>query len=182
MNQISDRYRRLAEAITSKIAAVPADRWESPSPCADWTARDVVRHLIEAQQQVIGHVGLVLESGPPVEEDPMAAWVAARDSVQKILDDPERARLPYDGFFGPTTLAATIDRFIGFDLVIHGWDLARATGQDERIDPVEVRRVFEDARALGDNLRLPGVCGPEVSAPPDADEQTRLLAYVGRRV
>ena len=72
-----------------------------------------------------------------------------------------------------------MDRFLGFDLLIHGWDLARATGQDETLPAQEVHRVYEDALRLGDSLRIDGVCGPAVTVPAEAPEQDRLLALLG---
>jgi uncharacterized protein (TIGR03086 family) len=118
---------------------------------------------------------------PSVDEDPVAAWEAARGVIQAELDDPERASAGYEGFFGPTTFEETVDRFGCLDLVVHGWDLSRAAGLDDRIDPEEVRRVTADTEGLGEALRAPGVCGPAVEPGPGADEQERLLAHLGRR-
>ena len=70
--------------------------------------------------------------------------------------------------------------FLNFDLVVHGWDLARATGGDEHIDDTDAQRVIESANAFGDALRSPQVCGPEVSMPAEADLTTRMLGLVGR--
>jgi uncharacterized protein (TIGR03086 family) len=100
--------------------------------------------------------------------------------VQADLDDPERAGAEFTGFFGTTTFEAAVDRFLNSDLVIHRWDLARATGQDETIDPADAGRVLEGARAFGDAFRSPGACGPEIPVPDDADLQTRLLGFYGR--
>lgn len=180
MTEISDRYRDLATEFTRRVDAVQPDRWASPSPCEGWSARDVVRHVIDTHGAMPGYAGLSLSLKKSVDDDPVGAWAEARDGMQALLDDPERAGAEYDGFFGRTTLQDTVDRFLGFDLLIHGWDIARATGQDETLPAPEVHRVYEDALSLGDNLRQGGVCGPEVSVPADASEQDRLLALLGR--
>lgn len=60
-----------------------------------------------------------------------------------------------------------------------GLDVAEM--RDRRLDPGEVRRVCAQAEELGDMLRSPGAFGPEVPAPPGADEQARLLAFLGRQ-
>lgn len=73
-----------------------------------------------------------------MDQRPLDAWEAARDVVQADLDDPDRAAEAFDGYFGRTTFAEAIDRFICLDLVIHAWDLARATGVDDRLAPEEV--------------------------------------------
>jgi uncharacterized protein (TIGR03086 family) len=180
MSEVSERYGRLAETFQSTIAAVPADRWESPSPCQEWTARDVVRHVIDAQGMFLGFVGRELGDIPSVDEDPLAAWMAASDIVLGNLEDPEVAAAEFKGFTGPSTFEAGVDRFLCFDLVVHGWDLARAAGLDHRMPAEEIPRIRAAAEAFGPALRSPQAFGPEVEAPPDADDQARLLAFLGR--
>jgi len=182
MGEVSERYQRLTDAFAAKIAAVPPDRWEHPSPCADWTARDIVRHVIATQGMFVGFVGLELGDIPSVDNDPAAAWDAARSVVQHNLVDPAGAAAEFDGFQGRTTFEAAVDRFLCFDQVVHGWDLARAAGLDERIDPADIARVRTQAEAFGDALRSPQAFGPEVQPPPGADDQARLLAFLGRTV
>jgi len=181
MTEISERYRALATELTRRVDAVPADRWDDPSPCPDWSARDVLRHLIDNHRDIPGHAGQSPTLTGSVDTDPAAAWAEARAAVQSLLGDPERATLSYEGYFGRTSLEATIDKFLGLDLLIHGWDLARATGQDETLPADQVSRVYADALSLGDNLRAGGVCGPVVEVAEDAPEQDRLLAHLGRQ-
>ncbi|MDP9145742.1 MAG: TIGR03086 family protein, partial [Actinomycetota bacterium] len=73
------------------------------------------------------------------------------------------------------------------DMVIHGWDLARATGQDDTIDPDEVARMWPEAQGIGEEMRTPDffgpgivVFGPEVTVAADAPLQDRLLGLLGR--
>jgi uncharacterized protein (TIGR03086 family) len=178
---VADRYRRLAAAFADRVAAVDPSRWDDPSPCEEWTALGVVHHVVDTQGMFLGLVGSELGDIPTVEEDPLGAWAAAHQVVQGALDDPERAAAEFDGFFGRTTFAEAVDRFVCFDLVVHGWDLARVTGLDERLDPDDVERVVRGVAAFGESLRTPGVCGPAVAVPEGADAQTRMLALVGRR-
>jgi uncharacterized protein (TIGR03086 family) len=180
MSEISDRYRRLTEAFAAKVAAVPVDKWDAQSPCPDWTARDIVRHVITTQGMFLGFVGRELGAIPSVDDDPVAAWDAARSVVQHDLDDPQLARAEFDGFQGKTTFEAAVDRFLSFDQVVHGWDLARAVGLDDRIAPEDVARVRAQAEAFGDALRSPQAFGPAVGPPAGADDQARLLAFLGR--
>lgn len=178
---IADRYRRLANALTDTVASVPPDRWDAPSPCEGWTARDVLRHVIETQEIPLTPVGLALPPVPDVARDPVAAWTTTANAVLEILDDPERAGREYDSPLGRTSAAATFDAFLGFDLVVHRWDIARATGADEQIPAADLARVSAFADRMGEMLRTPGVCGPAVDVPEDADEQTRVLGVLGRR-
>ncbi|QBI56366.1 TIGR03086 family metal-binding protein [Streptomonospora litoralis] len=178
---IPEHYRKLAAEFTRRVEGVPADRWESPSPCAGWTARDVLRHMIDNHTAMPSHAGMKLELTESVDDAPVAAWHEARAALQEVLNDPAKAAAEYDGYFGRISVGSTVDQFLAFDLVVHSWDLARATGQDETLPADEVERTFEMARGLGDNLRMEGVCGPEVEVPESASEQDRMLAFVGRR-
>jgi uncharacterized protein (TIGR03086 family) len=181
MSEIADRYRRLSDAFAAKVAAVPADRWSSPTPCEGWTARDLVGHVVETQGLFLGFVDRKVGEVPSLDDDPGAAWDATRAVIQADLDDPERAGEEFDGFQGRTRWDTAVDRFLNFDLVVHGWDLAEATGLDTTIDPDDAARILATAEGLGDMMRSSGAIGPEVAAPPDADDQTKLLAFLGRR-
>jgi uncharacterized protein (TIGR03086 family) len=182
MSEISERYRRLSDQFAARIRAVPADRWDAPTPCAEWTTRDLVRHVVDTQGMFLGLVNRKIGPIPDVAENPAGAWDAARAAIQADLDDPVRAAAEYDGFLGRRTFEASVDQFLNVDLVVHGWDLARATGQDETIAPEDLRRVLDATRVFGDSMRSPKAFGPALEAPAGADEQTRLLAFLGRQV
>jgi uncharacterized protein (TIGR03086 family) len=181
MSDVSERYGRLAETFKTTIEAVPAARWESPSPCAGWTARDVVRHVIDGQGLFLGFVGRELGDIPSVDDDPAAAWAAASAVVRRGLDDPAVATAEFKGFSGPSTFERGVDQFLCFDLVVHAWDLAQAAGLDHRMPHEEIPRVRAVAESFGPALRSPQAFGPEIEAPPGADEQARLLAFLGRQ-
>jgi uncharacterized protein (TIGR03086 family) len=182
MTDIAERYDRLAADFASTIDAVPADRWASPSPCEDWTARDIVAHIIGNLSLFEGLVGRDLGDVPTTDDDPAAAFAAASQVVSNHLHDPDAAAASFEGaMFGHTTFAEGVDRFVSFDLLIHRWDLARAAGLDVTLPADEVARAWEVASAFGDAMRGPNAFGPEVPAPEGADDQTRLLAFLGRR-
>jgi uncharacterized protein (TIGR03086 family) len=182
MSEIADRYRRLSGELADKASQVSPERWSSASPCEGWTARDVVAHVVESHGIFFGLVDRPFERTVSVDDDPLGALRQAMAQTQAELDDPARAGAMFEGFFGPMSFEGAIDRFISFDLVVHGWDLARAVGLDETIAPAEVERLRATAEAFGDALHKPGVCGPAVATAPDADDQTKLLALLGRRV
>lgn len=178
---VAARYRRLAHALTDTLASIPADGWDAASPCEGWSARDVLRHLIEVQSMPLTPAGLALPAAPSVDADPVDAWSATRDAVLEILYDPQRARLEYDSALGRTTVAASVDAFICFDLAIHRWDIARATGGDDTIPDEDLAAAAALAERMGERIHGPGICGPAIEVPADADEQTRVLAMLGRR-
>ncbi len=182
MTEISDRYRRLADAFARKLAAVPDDRWDSPTPCDEWTVRDVARHVVETQSVFERLVGRDIDGVPPVDDDPGAAWAVASGVVLADLEDASRAEVTFEGYFGTSTFAESVDRFLNFDLLVHGWDLARGAGLDDSIDPADVDWLSAKAEGFGDAMRSPSAFGPEVEAPEGADHGAKLLAFLGRRV
>lgn len=181
MTDIAERYARAAHAFADTIAAVPPERWDAPSPCEGWSALDLVEHLVDSHRLFLGLVGRELRAHPPVAEDPAGAFAVARQQVRADLEDPAAAAATYEGRFGEKSFAWAVDTFLSFDLVVHRWDLARTTGQDARIPPDEVARCLRDAHAWGEMARAPGVLGPALDPPDDADEHTRLLAFLGRQ-
>ncbi len=181
MSEISDRYRRLSDAFADKIAAVPGDLWASQTPCEEWTARDLVGHVVQTQGMFLGFIGKELGYIPSVDDDPLGAWNAARAQVQSVLDDPDQAKTEFQGLTGTSTFEAGVNRFLCTDLIVHGWDLAHATGLDERIAPDDLAKVKGDMEEMGDRLRSPGAFGPAIEPPSDADEQQRVLAFLGRK-
>jgi uncharacterized protein (TIGR03086 family) len=191
METIAERYARHADAFERKVAAVPPDRWDGPSPCAKWTARDVVGHIVDMHGYMLQPLGETPRPAPPVATDPLAAFRAARADVERILADEQRAGTECDTPSGRLTAATHIDQVVSDDLVLHGWDLARATGQDDAIDPADLPRLWAMTTAVPAELmaqfRTPGAFGPgvevygaEVPVPADAPLQERLLGYIGR--
>lgn len=182
MESIAQRFDRLAGAFADRIDAVPDDRWDSPSPCEGWTARDVVRHVTETPAMFFQMIGADFRPVPPVEDGPAAAFATMRSQLQTSLDDPAVAGTEFDGFMGRSTFETAVDRFLNFDLVVHRWDLSRAAGIDEEIAEQDLERLEAAAAGFGDALRGPGVFGPEVEPPPGASRQDRLMAFLGRQV
>jgi uncharacterized protein (TIGR03086 family) len=179
----AERYRRVAGHFSRVVAATSPDAWNNPAPCAGWTARDVVRHLVEWVPGLLSQgAGVDFADGPAVDRDPAGAWQALNATLQATLDDPDNANRPFSHpRAGDHSLPAAIDMFVTGDVLLHTWDLARATGGDERLDPDEVHRMLEGMEPLDELLRSSGHYGPRVPVPEDADDLTRLIAFTGRR-
>jgi uncharacterized protein (TIGR03086 family) len=191
MNAIADRYRRHADAFERKVAAVRTDQWSNQSPCEAWSARDVVDHIVTMHGVMLRPVGRGLSPAPSVNDDPLGAFRAARADVEAVLHDPELAAVECNTPNGQMTVEQQIDQVVSDDLPQHGWDLARATGQDDTIDPEDVERLWSITTAIPAELmekyRTPGafgpgveVFGPEVYVSADASLQDRLLGLIGR--
>ncbi len=125
--------------------------------------------------------GIDLPAGPSVDEDPVAAWQVHCDGVQAVLDDPETAhRELANPHTGQLPLAAAIDQFYTADVFMHTWDLSRATGQDDRLDPGFCAQLLGGMEPIDQLLRSSGQYGPRVEVPSGADTQTRMLGFIGR--
>jgi len=182
MTDAADEHRQVAGTFTERVRGVPVGAWENPAPCEGWVARDVVRHLIEWFPAFLkAGSGIELPAGPPVDDDPVEAWRVHSDGVQAVLDSPERAGGSFvDRHVGSLRVDEAVSRFYTSDVFLHTWDLARATGQDETLDPVRCAAMFAGMLPMDEALRLSGHYGPRVWVPDDADAQTQLLAFIGR--
>jgi uncharacterized protein (TIGR03086 family) len=190
MTEIAARFEKVAAGFSARVEAVPADAWDRPAPCEGWVARDVVRHLVEwlpGPGFLLGTFDVETGPIPSVETNPAGAWTVVRDAIQRALDDRATATRVEDcGPPGRLSLEAAIEMTCTPDVLIHTWDLARATGLDERLDPDEVRRLLAGIEAMppevDEAMRGSGHYGPRVAVADDADEQARLLAFMGRAV
>ncbi|GAB3422213.1 DinB family protein [Flindersiella endophytica] len=168
MNAIAARYRRQADAFERKIAAVRPDQWWNPTPCRRWAALDLVDHVVSKHGDVLAAAGRALRAAPSVSYDPLIAFRSARIDVELLLEHADAG------------LADSIDEVLGDDLVLHGWDLARSTGQDATIEPQETVRLWVNTSAALAFEDLPDKYGPAVEVPEHAPLQVRLLGLVGR--
>jgi len=174
------RHRQIAAVFTDRVRA--AGSWDAPAPVAGWAARDVVGHLVEWLPGFLSAGSSVeLPTGPTVQEDPVAAWQVHCDGVQALLDDPRTSSLMLvNRHVGEVPVDQAIDRFYSSDVFLHTWDLARATGQDDRLDTDFCAVLLSGMEPMEDLIRSSGQYGPRVPTPDDADVQTRLLGFIGR--
>lgn len=175
-------HRSIASTFAARVRGAAAEAWDNQAPVPEWTARDVVRHLLDWFPAFLADgADITLPPGPSADHDPVAAWEHHARAVQEILDDPAT---PARTFAHPRLpqmpLDQAISRFYTSDVFMHTWDLARATGQDQRLDEERCRQLYEGMLPLDDVLRQSGQYGPKVPAPDDADWQTMLLTFIGR--
>ena len=180
MTSITDQYRLAEAPLRAVIEAVPADRWTSASPCEGWTARDVVRHMIDSQRDHFTRHDIALPEPPDVEADPAEAWRAHAAAVTALAGDDAVMSQAFEGHFGPTTVGETLQRFYIFDMVAHRWDIAQATGQDTEFTEEELDQMEAGMDGFGDALYMPGVAKPGVEPPEGATRQQSVLARLGR--
>lgn len=161
----------------SVVRGVRADQFDAPTPCADWTVRQLVDHQLEWGPALVGAARK--EPVPPgrVEGSTLEGHFA--ELGQAWSDPAAWAGVTRVG--GPMELpAAMIGAMVLAEVVVHGWDLAVATGQRvewpaELLDPVceEVAKTAEMGRGMG-------AYGPPVAVPDDAPALHRILGLTGR--
>ena len=176
----AERHRQVAGAFTERVLGTRD--WDAPTPVAAWAARDVVRHLTEWFPAFLAAAGQIeLSRGPSVDVDPVEAWRVHSDAVQSLLDDPGTASATRtEPHVGTMPLAVAVDRLYTSDVFMHTWDLARASGQDERLDADFCAALLAGMEGMEDAIRSSGHYGSRVRVPDDADAQTRLLGFIGR--
>jgi len=176
----AERHREIGRVFTDRVRGTRS--WDAPSPVAGWSARDVVRHLVQWLPALLaGGSSVRLPAVPSADHDPIGAWQAHVEAVQALLDDPATAELTLSNpHIGHLPLDRAIDQFYTPDVFMHTWDLARATGQDDRLDPEFCALLLAGMEPLEDVIRSSGQYGPRVPVNDDADTQARLLAFIGR--
>jgi len=118
-------------------------------------------------------------SGDLLGEDPVASWdTTAADALAAVNTEGALELVIHLSRRDITGADYVFEVFN--DLAIHGWDLARAIGADETIDPAYVAVIHERISPVIEDLKASGQYGDEVIPPDGADAQTRLLAMFGR--
>ena len=176
----AERHAQLAGLFTERVRGT--ERWDAPAPVQGWTARDVVRHLIDWSSGFLaGGADVRVDHGPSVDEDPVAAWQVHADAVQQILDDPGMAAREFSNpHTGTHPVDRAIDQFYTTDVFMHTWDLARATGQDDRLDADTCTELLTEMEQIEELIRASGQFGARVEVASDADAQAKLLGFIGR--
>lgn len=179
MTDTLTQYQAALRPLTTIVHAVPPAAWDAPSPCEDWSARDVVRHLVETQRETLTKNGVDLGEAPLFDTDPAAAWTEHTRRVIVALADEDHVQRGIDWFFGPTTIGATIEQFYVWDMYVHRWDLARAAGLDADLTEAELDRIEQGADRFSEVLYEDGMCRPATT--PHGDDRTaQVLARLGR--
>jgi uncharacterized protein (TIGR03086 family) len=179
-------YHRAARGFGERVHAVRDDQWSGPTPCSDWDVRALVNHLVGENRWAppLFAGGTVADVGDRYDgdllgDDPVAAWDDSAAWAAAAVDDPAAMGRTVHLSFGDCPGREYAMQLFA-DLLVHGWDLSRAIGADERLDPELVDACAAWFATVAGSYRAGGAVGPRVATPPDADPQTVLLADFGR--
>lgn len=177
-------YRRSVEGWVAVVEGASGD-WSGPTPCSDWTVHDLVNHVVGEDRwtrplvegRTIADVGDALD-GDLLGEEPVAtARAAAEEALAAVADGlPHGAKVHLS--YGDEDLGEYLRQLVA-DHLIHGWDLAAATGQDRTLDPEVVAEVAAWFRDREDMYRSAGAVA-ERPASTQGGPQAELLSAFGR--
>ena len=179
-------HRRAVGEFDARVRAVGDDQWELPTPCSDWNVRQLVNHLVYEDRWTVplmegttlAEVGDRYE-GDLLGDEPRKAWAeSSAEAVAAVQADSALERT-VDLSSGPTPATEYVSQLFA-DHLIHAWDLARAVGADDRLDPELVEACAAWFAAMEPHYRAAGAIGERPETPPGAGAQTILLAAFGR--
>ncbi|MEI4272064.1 TIGR03086 family metal-binding protein [Klenkia sp. LSe6-5] len=187
--RLLELFQRAQAQVTDAVDAVEPHRWEAPA-VPGWTVADLVAHLVAGQL----HEPLLVDDGPVpaamptgtedlLAGDPLGSWEAAADgaltvwAVPRDLDAPVRSSA---GDGEPVPAGVHLMDLV-VELLVHAWDVARATGVAPSTDADLVAAAWAHARTRPAPAGSPARWGPALPVPADADPWVQLLAARGRR-
>ncbi|PXY26828.1 TIGR03086 family protein [Prauserella sp. PE36] len=174
----AQRHAHDAARFTALVESASAGDWTRPSPVAEWTALDVVKHLVEWSRGFLHGAGIELPA-LDVEADPVAAWKQHVTDIQAILDDPA-GRVLSNPHTGDKPVDQAIDEFYTADVWMHSWDLAKALGREPDLGQERCAAALEGMKPIEQLLRDSGQFGSAVPVPESASAQDKLMAFIGR--
>ncbi len=174
------------DGFEQRLSTVGDAQWNAATPCDDWDVRTLVNHVVGEllwippllEGKTIAEVGDRFD-GDILGIDPRgsarSAAAGALAAASRPGADEQIVHLSFGDFTGSDYLSQVVS-----DVIIHSWDLARAVGGEDRLDPALVAFVDGFLSPQIDAWRNAGAFGPAVDVGTDADVQDRLLAQTGR--
>ncbi|WP_030667800.1 TIGR03086 family metal-binding protein [Streptomyces sp. NRRL B-1347] len=185
--RVLERHGQALDQFTERVHAVRQDQWDAATPCARWTVRDLVNHLVAEQlwapplvrdRATVEAVGDAFD-GDQLGPDPVASWDTAAAASRAAFRAPDALAGTVHLSYGDTP-ARDYCAQMTTDLVVHTWDLARAIGADERLPGELVAAAAREVAPYAADLAKSGLFAAAVPPPPEADAQTKLLCLLGR--
>lgn len=183
---LSRLHRRSVERFTRQVEDLRSDDWIRPTPCPEWNVRDLVNHVTVEDLwtppllagRTITDVGHAFDGDRLGAVPTEAARDAAAGAITAVAAPGALTRTVH--LSSGETPASEYVWQLTTDHLIHSWDLARAVGGDDLLDPEQVSACALWFAAHEDAYRASGAIGPRAPTAADADPQTRLLAAFGR--
>ena len=189
-DDLVELHGRCGQRFAALVAGVGPEQWHDGTPCSEWDVRTLVHHLLYEQRWVPPlFEGLTIEQiGGRFEGDLMGEDASAWPGLLASSIQEAHAAVAQPGAldqivhlsFGEASGREYVMQLTA-DLAIHAWDLARATRQDDVLDPGAAALLLPWAEANAELLAGSGMFGSRIEAGPDAPDDVRLLGQLGRR-
>jgi len=176
------RFDRAAAAAGAVFEGVKPEQLDDPSPCTEWTVRQLMNHVVGGTRQFISMMtggGQLDRSQDFLGDDPSGAFRAAATELRGLFAADGALEKIVQTPFGPNPAAMLVGMRVN-EMLIHGWDLAKATGQSTDLDPELAESCIAGFKAARAGGRGKGMFADEQPAPDDAPAAGRLAAVAGR--
>jgi uncharacterized protein (TIGR03086 family) len=175
-------HQRAQDVFSRVLARVKPHQMDAPTPCEQWTVRDVIEHVIGGNERVVIRAGLRREPAAR-PGDLVQAHRATASAAQAVFAAPAGMKTMFELPIGRVPGSAFI-RIRTTDALAHAWDLAKATGQSTDLDPELATQMLAASRqhmtaTLRGNGNFFGDPQPCDGGRPPADQ---LAAFLGRPV
>ncbi|MFJ6777943.1 TIGR03086 family metal-binding protein [Streptomyces yangpuensis] len=183
-----ERHAEALRLFGERVRDIKNGQWDAPTPCTEWTVRDLVNHVTGEQLWIPPLIteGRTVEelgdafSGDVLGDDPVAAWDRASGAAHAAFAASGALERTVQLSYGPARGSAYCSELTA-DCVVHTWDLCRGIGADDRLPDTLVEFSIKEVMPYADGLAASGMYAEPVEVPAGADAQTRLLAMVGRK-
>ncbi len=179
-------HSRAAAEAQGVVDKVQKEDLSQPTPCPEWTVQTVIQHVIDTNQAAARQEKRAAEPTPVADQHAPSVvtdFAAATRAAAVAFSAPGAMEQPFTMPWGETT-GEVLAKMLAMDLMIHAWDVAKATGQaTDTLDPELCQATLELGRTMmTDAHRTPeSAFGPEVSVPVDAPICDRMAAFFGRQ-
>jgi len=186
MDNIAQLHRDALASTRRFVAGVQPEQWDLPTPCSDWSVRQLVNHIVSGnlwaaelgKGRTIADVGDALD-GDVLGRDPLAAYDSSAEAAADVFEAEGALERPCAVSYGPVPGSVYAGhRFI--DVLIHGWDVAAATGQDTNLDPTLVAACWDELEPQLHLWQASGAFDPDCRDQVAPTPQATLLAALGR--
>jgi uncharacterized protein (TIGR03086 family) len=187
MSDIAELHAQALDQTGRIVAGIKPDQWQADTPCDGWDVHALLNHLVAGNLwaaelgagATIKDIGDRLD-GDVLGADPAASYATSAATAAATFRRPGALDAPCAVSYGPVPGSVYAGhRFL--DVLVHGWDLAVATAQDPELDPGLIKACHDVIEPQAAAFRAAGVLGDEQPVPPEATDQQRFLAMLGRR-
>ena len=174
-----DLYSAAVKGTRETFGGVNSSQLEDSTPCSEWNVQALMDHLVGGTGMIWGALAGA-EPETPQGSSPAAAFEAGTARVLNAARAPGALEKTVQSRAGEMPGGQLLGIFF-MDTLVHGWDLAKATGQSTDMPADLAETCYAMFGPMADNFRDGGAFGPRVEVAEDASAQVKLLGAFGRR-